>query len=121
MNRKEVIDVEEAVDVVEVDDAIPKDQDAPRAMNDSSFLSHGLGILDSFLNSSSDEGELSEAELQAADATAARKLSQKKLNHWCDYEVDCRSMFLDIDFLDEPQPIPYFLQLDVGLVYQKII
>ena len=84
VNRKEVIDVEEAVDVGEVDDAIPKDPEAPRAMNASSFLSNGLGSSDSFPNSSSDKGKLSEAELQAANATSERKVYHKNLKHWCD-------------------------------------
>ena len=47
VNRKEVIDVEEAVYGGEVDDEIPKDPEAPRDMNASYFLSHGLGSLDS--------------------------------------------------------------------------
>ena len=84
VNRKEVIDVEEAVDVGEVNDSIPKDLEAPRDTNDSSFISHGLGSSDSFSNSSSDKSELSEAELQAAGATAASKVYRKKLKHWCD-------------------------------------
>ena len=79
-----------------------------------------MGSLDSFLNSSSDEGELSEAELQAADATAARKVYRKNLKHWCDYEVDWSSVLPDVEFIDEPQSIPYLLHLDVGLVYQKM-
>ena len=90
-------------------------------MNVLSFLSYGLGISDNFSNSSSEEGELSEAELQAADATAARKVYRKKLKHWCDYKVDWVSVFPDVEFPDEPQPINYFLPLDVGLVYYKMI
>ena len=86
-----------------------------------SILSHGLGSLDSFSNSSSDKGKIPEADLQADDAMAARKVYWKKLKHWRDYKVDWINVFPDVEIPDEPQSITDLLQLDMGLLYQKII
>lgn len=111
----EPVEADAVVDVpMDVDVTTATPNTASTYLQESSDESEGN-------STSSEDVHQSEESMQKADEEVARATFKKKMRKWSKYKVNWKELFPDAQLPDDPKPMEDLLQLDIGIVYRKVI